>query len=408
MNKNEYILNLDAFINKSGITVYEYYYSLAKRLRSSSAYNFAKWEMECPFLNAVDYDKLISSNDQDIEKYFALAMEKVIYLNKNTALTPVANKNTEVAVQANKNLKTTENNGITKSDISDVLNEEFDELERNISREDIRDVLNSKFDELQDSLSREDISSAIDEEFDSLKEGISRDDISSVLGEKFDEINGVSRSDIYDVISNEMDALEGKVSRDDISSVINEEYSRISKIGTYISSISRKISRFLNGFTAAKNDNKVILYYHDANRGELRGRREYSADRLKIDSGYYVNYQEYLNSMLDNLMDKFPNMESVSFIDNDDNELTLNELANNAFNVLLKAGTIKFGSSLRGKSINNYQEYKDMNITGESNYNGEVLKDGIYVRRDILDSIFCKCKAKVRLSAQEEINTKNK
>jgi len=364
MNKNDYISNLNKYTYNNGITIYEYYYNLAKTIRSNKKFTLEDWEMSCPFLTSEDYMKLIYSDDPRIEEYFALAMEKVIGFNRITALVPVEDKKEELAI--------IDNNQLTRNDLEDVIDGKFDEVKEELNRQDITDEINNKFDRINDELNRNDIQEVIDDKMDDLNEPV--------------------------------------LSREDITDVINQEYSKLSRLGIMLTGLSKKISSILNGFAVVREDKakKTHVYYHDAASDELKGKKTYENDSLKIDSGYYVNYQEYIEKVIDSLLEKYPNMKEVKFINENEEEFDMNQFASLLFDILRASGSIKFGNELYTNKVDTYQDLVNLQLSDDGVYAGEKLRKGMYVRRDVLDHVMSQFKAKVYLNEEEITNGRNK
>ena len=103
MNKSDYISTLSKYAYDNGISIYDYYLDLAKRIRLAEQSNFEEWEVKCPFLSGDDYTKLLFSKDERMVEYFASAMEKVYRLNESTALVPVSEDTNLMVIEDKKN-----------------------------------------------------------------------------------------------------------------------------------------------------------------------------------------------------------------------------------------------------------------------------------------------------------------
>ena len=509
MNKSDYISTLSKYAYDNGISIYDYYVDLAKRIRLAENSNFEKWEIKCPFLTGEDYTKLLFSKDEKIVEYFASAMERVYRYNEPTALVPV-NENTKLVVVEDKKevndeeviyngrvhiddiylrgltdeetrakyeeeaIKDAISNGVdynpetmhinligaevdeaasdiqyqaysvienkTKNintnieDKKDVKNElitldkyEIVETKKDdlLTREEIKEVIDEKMDKLEDNLTNSDLSNIVNEKFTEVDEDnklLSRDDIKEVIEEKINELeNDLTNNDISSIVNekfaevdNDEDIVEidnEYLSRDDIKDVINESYSILGSIGVFFTSVSKKLAKLLNGFAVVKEEeeDKVDLYYHDAEKGELRAKTTYNKEDLDVESGYYVNYQEYVSDMLDSLYDQYPTTTKIDFINEEGVECSLTELLEAVFEVLRDAGSIRFGKDLKGKEINSFQDLQAINTASQESYNGEMMNTGIYVRRDVLNKVFSKYKAKLTLADvnEDEISRHN-
>ena len=83
MNTKEYIALLKQYTQNTGVSIYDYYYQLAHFIKEADLESIPAWERHDPFLTKEDYQRLISCDEEDICRYFALAMEKTISLNLN-------------------------------------------------------------------------------------------------------------------------------------------------------------------------------------------------------------------------------------------------------------------------------------------------------------------------------------
>ena len=435
MKRNEYISMLSKHIYESNQSVYDYYYDLAKRIRLAENSNFESWEVECPFLTGTDYTKLLFSKDPQICEFFASAMEKVYRFNEVTALVPV--EENKLMVTEDKEKEVTEENKkdeefvsvdeeLTKNDMSDIVNREMEKIPEEdtdeLTKDAMTDIVNEAADNITDEdLTKNDMTDVVNEEMDKIpedKEELTRKDMADSIDEAMDTLTEavdaklISRDEIEEIINEHFDKLEKDVveiseddellSSEDIKEVIDESASKLGKLGVLFHTISNKISSLLNGFAVVreKEDKKVDLYYHDAESDTLTGKK--TIENSNLESGYYVNYQEYVDNMLDSLTDKYPTATMIEFINENEEVCSLNQLLDSTFKVLHEAGAIRFGKELEHANISSYGDLKDLELTGNGMYAGNELRKGMYVRRDILNKIFSKYKAKITLEQKEE------
>ncbi|MBR3211036.1 MAG: hypothetical protein IKF71_03755 [Bacilli bacterium] len=222
------------------------------------------------------------------------------------------------------------------------------------------------------------------------------------------QYHSVTREEIQEIVNEKLRSItpnrDKKLTRDDMKDVINEKLGVVSSVKGKLTSIGRKLSDLLNGFAVVREDKtaRTHLYYHDAKKNTLKGEQLYYHNRLSVQSGYYVNYQEYLDRLIDHLIEKHPTASSFQFIRDDGVVKSLKEVVEEAYAILTKNGVIRYGKPLVGKEFHSYEEYKKLNIQGVEYYAEEPLKVGIYVRRDILTRIFARYKAKAIIVEQQD------
>lgn len=190
-----------------------------------------------------------------------------------------------------------------------------------------------------------------------------------------------------------------KATKEEIEELLDEELS-----DSKLVSISRKIADKMNGFAVVREDktNRVHLYYHDAKTNALTGEEIYLNNSVEADSGYYVNYEDYIDNMLDELMNKYPESNTMTFIRDDGLVRPLREVLEEAYDILRQRGAMRFGQDLFKETINSFADLKKLDTNHTEDYAGEPLRVGVYVRRDLVTRIFDKYKVKV-----EYIENKN-
>ena len=347
MERREYVQKLKEFTKEKGLSIYEYYLAYALTVRSNKRFVLPDFELNNPFLTAEDIKKLLECQDPRIVEYYALAMEKVI------------------------SLQTEE---LTRQEVVEVVDEKLNET---ISRKDVEEIIDDK-----------------------LGETISRQDVKEAVDEKLAETDVLGREDIIDVINEHLDR---DLTRDGIQEVINENMDKQPIFKVVITSIGRKIADLLNGFAVVREEKtgRAHLYHHDAKTDSLKGEKVFINNQLKVDSGYYVNYQEYIDQMLDEIVAKYPAPEEIRFVRDDQEERSLNEVLEEAFAILMQQGALRFGKELQGKKITTYKELRSLQLEGTEEYANEPLKVGVYVRRDVLTRIFARYHAKVTVMEED-------
>ena len=140
-----------------------------------------------------------------------------------------------------------------------------------------------------------------------------------------------------------------------------------------------------------KQEDHSDLYTYDP-MGEGLG--EKISSNVHCDSGIYVNYEEYLNRLVDDVYEKYPDANKISFVNQESQERTFYEVCEEAFQSLRKAGSIRFGEGLEKKQINSYRELINLHLGEDEKYS---LRKGVYVRRDLLDQYFSQYSIEVSL-----------
>ena len=196
-----------------------------------------------------------------------------------------------------------------------------------------------------------------------------------------------------------IEGKQEKATKEEIEELLDEELS-----DSKLVSISRKIADKMNGFAVVREDktNRVHLYYHDAKTNVLTGEEIYLNNSVEADSGYYVNYEDYIDNMLDELMNKYPESNTMTFIRDDGLVRPLREVLEEAYDILRQRGAMRFGQDLFKETINSFADLKKLDTNHTEDYAGEPLRVGVYVRRDLVTRIFDKYKVKV-----EYIENKN-
>ena len=353
--KIDYITNLLQYTLSFDRSYREYFENLAEKIRSGKQLNLMKWELDNPFLTSEDIKKLIESNDEDICKYFALAMEKVIDLNL------------------------------------ELIKKEKEEEQK-------------KKDSLVPVSPNQSLVPVPERKLPAIKEEpLTRKDMEEVIDEKLPKDESLSRSDLEEVIDEKMPKDES-LSRQDIEDVVEDKINKMSPLKVMITNISRKITDLLNGFAVVRESKtgRTHLYYHDAKSDSLKGKTTFYNNQLNIESGYYINFDEYISKMMGQIVDQFPEVTKLTFIRNDGLERTPMEVSEEAFAIARKEGAIRFGKALQKANIESYNQLLNAKLDSMEEYQGEQLKSGFYVRRDVLARIFNCYKVRVTLPKKEE------
>lgn len=354
MKKEDYIKELKNYLKENNMTMEHFYYSNAVLMRSGCGFNLPIFEQRNPFIASEDIKQLLYCPDTRIVEYYAYAMVKAV--------------------------------------------RSFEESET-LSRETIQETVDAKLEE--QTLSRDAIQEEIEKKLE--EPTLSRNDIQEEINKKLEEPT-LSKSDIQEAVDEKLE--ETTLTRGDIQEVVEEKLEKKSSIRVFLTNIGRKIANLLNGFAVIKEEKtgRIHLYYHDAKTHNLEGEHVLPQDRLRVDSGYYVNYQEYVDHMVDDLLEKNVDPEEMELIREDGEIRSFGETLDEAFRILKQKGAIRFGKGLKHTKIDTYKDLVEANITGEEEYAGKPLKRGLYVRKDVLQRVF----GKYQVRMPENLETEDK
>ena len=146
----------------------------------------------------------------------------------------------------------------------------------------------------------------------------------------------------------------------------------------YLSDVELDTLKNMNGFAVVRDDTKdeVDVYVCDQNEKDvLKGKTTFNAMDYPIESGYYVNFDEFVQ---DSITDKYPDQE-YSFVNEEGEEYDRDTVLENAKEFSKKSGTIRFGEKGGAKSV-----YHDVPLT-----------EGVYVNKSRLSTFFQKLKMKL-------------
>ena len=347
MERQEYVKKLREFVKQKGISIEHYFYSYAVMVRSNCKFNVPEFEQQSPFLTADDIKKLIYSDDIKISEYYAYAMSKAVRM--------------------------------------------FEQQQRTLSREDIKKEIETLLDK-ETTLPRNTIRDVLEDELGK-KDHLSRKDIKEVVEEKLKETDRLPRKAMEEVVNSELD--KQNLSRGDIIELVDQELEKKSPLRITMTSINNKVGDLLNGFAVVREKvtGRVHMYYHDAQTSTLTNEKVYPAGKLKVDSGYYVNFEEAIDRVLDEIAARHLYAETINVLRKDGKEgkPSIEEI----FEVLKKAGAIRFGKDLVDKKIDTYEDLRGLGYKKKQSFGDASLTAGIYVRRDILEKVLAMYKAKV-------------
>ena len=360
MTRKEYILKVKEYAKKNNISLQEYFYRNAKKIRSNKKFTLESFELENPFITEKDIQKLISAKDDRIEQYYAHAMTKAIKLYEEKEGKEEIQKRLYEAMDAKRR----------EEEKKKMILLSLPEKKKNTSMVPKGSTAMIPYKKKQEAL-----------------EPYGAMDKWKMVPKNAEETKGVEPLD-----------------RNAIVKIVNEEIDKKSKFGVVLKSISRKIIDTLKGFALIRESKtgRTTLYYHDPETDTLKGKAIISNIKERLNSGYYVNYQEYVENIMTKTIEENPNMTKITMVREDGRENTFGEVVEEGFRIANNYGVIKLGNEIKDKEVKSYEELRRLQLDGEEEVAGEKLRKGIYVRRDVISRIFDKYKMRIESKEIEE------
>ncbi len=199
------------------------------------------------------------------------------------------------------------------------------------------------------------------------------------------------------------EALDDSIARADMRSVIDELLEKEPKKVIKMTSIHTENMEDFNGFTVLREgkEGQVHLFYYDGRDKSLKGEMTMPSSSLRVGTGYYINYEEFMSQMIDQLSKKYPNVEEIEFVKGEQ-VMTLPMVMEEVYVEARKKGILRFGKALETQALEHYQEVA-ANPKGVENYNGNPLQTGVYVPRTVLAELLSQYKVKMTVIEPEEI-----
>lgn len=226
------------------------------------------------------------------------------------------------------------------------------------------------------------------------KGGLPRPEIEAAIEEEMRE--NLPRKEIQDVIEEQ---LEG-ISRKDIVEVIDQEMEQQPRV--IMTSINGQILDTMNGFAVVKEEQtgKVHMFYHEGANNVIKKDTMTTYDRLRVDSGYYVNFEEYVNKMLEEIAETYPDLEEMIFVKNGEGK-SLDTVLEEVLDALRRKGAIRFGQAIQTAKVNSYKDLVMIQKREES-YKGESLTTGLYVQQELLKKLLREYQLRITTKKPEE------
>ena len=202
------------------------------------------------------------------------------------------------------------------------------------------------------------------------------------------------------------EAMDETISKADMKNIIDGLLDKEPKKAIKMTSIHTENMEELNGFTVLREgkEGQVHLFYYDGKNKSLRGEMTMPGNSLRVGSGYYINYEEFMSQMIDELSNKYPNVEEIEFVKGEQ-VMTLPMVMEEVYVEARKRGILRFGKALETQELEHYQEVA-ANPKRVENYNGNPLQTGVYVPRALLADLLSQYKAKLTVIEEEKEPTK--
>ena len=320
-----YIKLLMSYINKKGISLEEYYRLLATKLRSGDVYSIPRFEGINPFLSEDDIKRLLDEKDERIVDYFAHTMSRVIELNLEN-------------VNDLNNIKG-EKHDHYENVQDDQVNNNQPEAPYDIYNNDSKDQIMDRF-KFEDPASPGPGGPSVNPEDDAIEL-----DEMTYLDENTNYMSGIKITYINTDLINKMSGL----------AVIKEP-----KTG------------------------RLNIYGYEHDDSNLSGKKVIDDNDKKIESGYYVNLNEYIGILTHGIEEQYGENSNLAFVDEKGEYLNFYEVINEIMAACRREGALRYGKEYKGSTFDSYEEVESQ-YTGERGlFKGIELTKGLYVRRDVL------------------------
>lgn len=179
----------------------------------------------------------------------------------------------------------------------------------------------------------------------------------------------------------------------------------------YKKDIDSKILNSQNAIIIEKNSGRVDKYIYDAKTKEKVLEFSLANDKYNMYTpGTYVNIVEYEKNILTNLIDEYEGLQKITFITENQEELTPAETMERAFAYCSQGGGMSIGEEYTELFRNNGKEvqYADLDkMYSESatkSYNKEKtkLKKGLYMNKELIEEFFKTLKVRILVNENQD------
>ena len=391
---NKYLKDLIYYTTVNRLSIYDYFYNLAKNYKKNNWKNIENFELENPFLSKKDIENLLTSSDDRMPVFFSEAMTKIFTLNL------------EKVVKEEKYLKALdiflEENNLTISEYYEILGNtyltgkttslpEFEKENPFLSKNDIKKLLTSKDDKINYYFTTV-MTKVI--ELNKQKELLDKESQEEVIKEELEKIQ-LEEQELLDKESQE------EVIKEELEKIQLEEEKDWEELP-----LNNKKIEELNGFAIVKEPltNKVTAYSYDSkDKTALKNGTILETGEINLESGYYININEYLNTIQENIIENIKNPEKIIITKNNNQTLSYDELTEEIFQAIMASNFIYFGKEFEKEYLN----FKDLENTYQgttSKYYDLELKKGLYIRKDLIENILNNYKIKFLITKNNNEN----
>ncbi len=153
----------------------------------------------------------------------------------------------------------------------------------------------------------------------------------------------------------------------------------------------------------------VDKYIYDAKTGEKKHKVTLGHDKYNMYTpGTYINFVEFITNFLTHLYEKNGNLESLTFITSDNEELAPHEAMERALSFCSKGGGFSVGSEYfslaTDKDNMTYKKLEDLYDGSKETYSdGKVaLEKGLYINKELIKTYFKSLAVKVTINENQD------
>ena len=151
--------------------------------------------------------------------------------------------------------------------------------------------------------------------------------------------------------------------------------------------MNTKLINRLTGFAVIREEKtgRIHIYYQDPRKKSLKGKLESSTGMVTATSGFYVNFEEFMEKMISEILASAD--EPIRLIKYDRTEISFEEAMKEIYEEVRGYGYINFGNEIGKRKVDTLEQLKDLQLKSTESFQGEPLKTGVYIRRDVLISV---------------------
>ena len=174
-------------------------------------------------------------------------------------------------------------------------------------------------------------------------------------------------------------------------SLSNIEIARILP-GIKVRRIKGKV--YVTSFKNAYDKNNVVSIY----------------ETISARDGDYINFVEYINELLDYIVNHYEKAEYILLLDKDGNELKYNDGLEQVYKKIREMGSLKLGLEYHNQELNTYKGLSKIITSSTIDFVGNRLTRGVYVNKDLLLNILSDYRFKIYSNKDDYFknNSKNK